>query len=180
MTESEQDAQRHLMNLAFQYHVAGRCAAKCQLALVTGNLLHHAIEMVLKALLVQDLGLRGLAKMGHNLSEIWVACVTKHPGLDAPERTRAIGDLDRFERLRYPDGMVAAGAAIRFGWERGPSMPAMNVPVYDLAMEDVDELFHATFLVGGKNPDFFLAMLNQEARATLRERNRYPLGTDRF
>jgi hypothetical protein len=41
-------------------------------------------------------------------------------------------------------------------------------------MEDVDELFRAIFLATGKNPKFFLAMLN-EARAILRDRNQHPI-----
>lgn len=176
MTDSERDAQCHLISLAFQYHVAGRCAARCQLISVTGNLLHHAIEVLLKALIVRDVGLRGVASFGHKLVPLWAAVVQKYPELNSLDRTGAVESLDRFELLRYPDDIVAKGAAVRFGWERAPAMPTMKVPAYDLAMEDVDELFRAAFGASGLNPEFFLVMLSQEARIALRDRNRHTLG----
>src|SRR5882762_166548 len=138
MSEAEQDAERHLITLAMQYYIAGRSAAVHQMVPVTGNLLHHAIEMLLKALLVSGLGLKGIAKLRHNLVDIWVAAVAKHPNLDSPDRGRAIEELHRFETLRYPDSMIQSGAAIRFGWGKSSPMPSMTVPTYDLVMEDVD------------------------------------------
>jgi hypothetical protein len=176
MSDTDQEAERHLITLAMQYHVAGRCAGVCQIVPVAGNLLHHAIEMVLKALLVRDRGLAGVTKLGHNLIKIWGAAVATYPELDSTNCRRAIEELDRFESLRYPDAVIARGAAIRFGWDKAPPMPTMSVPTYDLVMEDVDELFHASFVFTGKNAEFFLAMLNKEARAALRDRNRYPIG----
>lgn len=179
VSSADQEAERHLITLAMQYYVAGRCAAECQLFPVAGNLLHHAVEMILKALLVPGSGLSSVTKFGHRLEKSWDAAVLRLPGLDSPDRRRAVEALDRFEQLRYPDGLMKTGAAMRFGWERTTPMPEMNVPVYDLAMEDVDELFAAVFRGTGKNVEFFQLPLNEKARAALRYRNLFPLEGER-
>jgi hypothetical protein len=100
MSEADRAAERHLITLAIQYHVAGRCAAVCQMVPVTGNLLHHSIEMILKALLVADLGLGGVAKFSHDLVKAWTAAIAKHPQLDSADRGRAIAALHRFGTRR--------------------------------------------------------------------------------
>lgn len=174
MASTTEDAEQHLIMLAVQYLVAGRSSAICQLVPVSGNLLHHAVELILKALLVRGVGLRGVFKLGHSLPKIWDAVIAQHPQLDSPERKQTIDELDQFERLRYPDNMLKSGAAIRFGWDRGPKMATMTVPAYELVMSDIDELFRAGFRMTGKNPAFFVVMLNKEARAILGDRNNYP------
>jgi hypothetical protein len=75
MGDVEAAAAGHFMALAVQYLVAGRAAAALQLPTIPGNLLHHAIEMELKSLLVTDIGLEKLRKRkyGHNLASLWLA-----------------------------------------------------------------------------------------------------------
>ena len=165
------DAAWHFITLGLQYYVAGRSAAVYQLMPVTGNLLHHAVEMVMKSLLVSDVGLAGVTKFKHKLVPIWTDVVARHPGLASADHTRTINELDRFEELRYPDRVIAKGAAMRFGWSRAP---AMGVPEYDLVMDDVDALFAALFSATATivSPHVALALLNDEARNMLRDRNK--------
>ncbi len=176
MSSENEAAERHFMDLAMQYHVAGRSAAFCQLVPVAANLLHHSIELILKALLVPDLGLKGVFKLNHRLINIWDATVARHPSLDTADRRQTIHNLDQFERLRYPDDVIKNGAGIRLGWDRQPQMsfsPA-DSPQYELVIADTDELFRAAFQTTGKNPQFFAGRLNKEARAILGDRNNYP------
>jgi hypothetical protein len=60
--------------MAGQYYVVGRFAAFAGLIPITGNLLHHAVEMFLKGGLSKN-GVRlvDLKKMGHNLPNIWTS-----------------------------------------------------------------------------------------------------------
>jgi hypothetical protein len=54
--------------MAGQYYVVGRFAAFAGLIPITGNLLHHAVEMFLKGGLSKNgVSLVDLKKMGHNL-----------------------------------------------------------------------------------------------------------------
>jgi hypothetical protein len=178
MGDVEAAAAGHFMALAVQYLVAGRAAAALKLSSIPGNLLHHAIEMELKSLLVSDIGLEKLRqrKYGHNLASLWLAAVGRHPDLGSSARQATVEQLDRFESLRYPDDMIEQGAAIRLGWTASDPLPALTVPSYDLVMEDLDDLFQAIFVATGRNPLVSLAGLSEAALAAMRDRNRYPIG----
>ena len=54
-----------------QYYVAGRYAAFAALNPVAGNLMHHAIEHLLKGGLSETKTLSELKKLMHNLPSIW-------------------------------------------------------------------------------------------------------------
>jgi hypothetical protein len=56
----------------FQYYVAGRFAVIAQLSPVAANLLHHAIEMLLKGELAH-LDEKQRKDMGHDLTKLWPA-----------------------------------------------------------------------------------------------------------
>jgi hypothetical protein len=57
---------------AGQYYVGGRFAAFAGFIPITGNLLHHAVEMFLKGGLSKNgSSLVDLKKMNHNLPNIW-------------------------------------------------------------------------------------------------------------
>jgi hypothetical protein len=48
MSTVHKDAWMHFFRTGMEYYIAGRAGARCQLTMITGNLLHHAIEMLLK------------------------------------------------------------------------------------------------------------------------------------
>ena len=109
-----QDSKLHFGQLAIQYYVAGRSAAIDQILPVCGNLLHHAVEMSLKAALTDGLTMPELKKLGHSLPKIWAAFTTSFPEANVPAFNQAVVELDRFEELRYPDSILAKGAMIEF------------------------------------------------------------------
>jgi hypothetical protein len=96
---------------AMQYYVAGRFAAFAHFNPVTGNLLHHAIEMFLKGSLSKELTLDELEKLGHNLPRIWTQFKTQanDPSLDQFDEN--ICKLHAYKELRYPDSMLTKGMA---------------------------------------------------------------------
>ena len=62
------------VQLGFQYYVSGRFAARGGLMPVSGNLFHHAVEMLLKGHLATTLPLNELrSRFGHRLREMWNA-----------------------------------------------------------------------------------------------------------
>ena len=63
------DAWLHLFGLGLDYYIAGRAAAMAGLAPVAGNLLHHAVEMLVKADLSKTIPLVELKarRFGHGL-----------------------------------------------------------------------------------------------------------------
>src|SRR5437867_9072783 len=113
VSETDDAAQRHFVSLGLQYYAVGRESALFQLMPVTGNLLHHAVEMALKALLVKGLHLDGLKRLGHNLEALWESATAKHPSINSDRRSETITELQRFESLRYPDRVITEGAAMR-------------------------------------------------------------------
>src|SRR5262249_49773858 len=63
-------ADYHFYTMGLQYYVAGRFGAVHRLTPVTGNLLHHAVEMVLKGKLAHHHSLSDLKKkFGHDLAK---------------------------------------------------------------------------------------------------------------
>ncbi len=143
-TELNDRAAVEFFRLGVHYYVAGRFATFARLFPMAGNLLHHAIEMFLKGALVRIVGLEALRTMGHDLNRLWERFKADFPSSTNASFDKPIADMDRFERLRYPDirireGMEATLAIFRnhrvetSGLEKAP-------PRYSLVIEDFDGL----------------------------------------
>ena len=66
------EPQQLFISSAIDYYVAGRFAVFAGLNPTAGNLLHHAVEMSLKAALSKrGWSLGDLKKLGHRLEDIW-------------------------------------------------------------------------------------------------------------
>jgi hypothetical protein len=169
-------SQLPLFQLATQYYASGRFAALSGILPVSGNLLHHAIEMYLKGALAPALELEAMRKLRHNLQQIWMRAKQTFPGSNLSRFDTAIDRLDPFERLRYPDTVLQEGAQMRITrlrseWIPATANPGRTEPVYDLVLEDVDELVKVIFSVANLNPAFFSSGLNPRALAVLSEAN---------
>jgi hypothetical protein len=164
---------------AGQYYVAGRYAAFAGFIPVTGNLLHHAVEMYLKGgLSKKDVSLDDLKKLGHNLPNIWKTfkATFNDPALSKFDDT--ISSLQRFEDIRYPDLIVQRGMKVNITKQSplkpsGPVFPSMPEPAYELCVNDVDELVGQVFTATSVGPPTFLTRLfhKEEARKYLQEQN---------
>jgi hypothetical protein len=96
------DAQ--YLRTAIQYYISGR-SATCAFSMpVAGNLFHHAVEMLLKFVLIQNSYSADQLKnkFGHDLNRLWieVKSILKDPALDKFDEL--ISGLNEFEDLRYP------------------------------------------------------------------------------
>lgn len=162
--------------MAGQYYVAGRYAAFAGFIPVTGNLLHHAVEMYLKGSLSKNgTNLNDLRKLGHDLIKIWenFKAVFNAPALTKFDDT--IAALELFEDIRYPDLIVAKGMLGRINITKQPQLNQHtgSEPEYDLCVNDIDELVGQIFSTVSANPSAFLTMRmhKEEAKKYLREQN---------
>ncbi len=168
------DAARHFEHLGVDYYVAGRAAVLAlSFSPVCGNLFHHSIEMFLKAGLSRRFSLQELKKrFDHNLPRLWAAFKTQFPGAALNQFDEVVAGLDRFERLRYPDAVLAEGMSIAIQWEPGEWTSTSETPRYQLVVNDVDMLVAKIFEVCDLNPAFFMqGRLNEYGRDALTCRN---------
>ncbi len=135
----------HFFELGIQYYVVARFGAMAKLIPVTGNLYHHAIEMFLKGQLAKTHTLEQLKKnFSHRLPDTWSAFKGLFPAEDLSPFDGLILDLDRFERIRYPDNVLKEGMFAGLGWN--PAPPAeikgqgAKVPRYELTVTTIDRL----------------------------------------
>lgn len=100
-----------------QYYVSARFAVTAALAPVSGNLFHHAVEMLIKGALCEHLDESQRKRLGHDLIPLWGAFKSQvsDPKLDRFDRV--IEELDRFEDIRYPAPIVAKGMLCEFSFD---------------------------------------------------------------
>src|SRR5262245_36496072 len=99
-------ADLHFYTMGLQYYSAGRFGALHRLLPVAGNLLHHALEMVLKGKLVHHHSLSELKdrkKFSHHLDKCWAAFKAFFPTENLTQFDDVVTKLHEFEELRYPD-----------------------------------------------------------------------------
>ena len=164
-------------NTATQYYVAGRFGAFATLIPVTGNLLHHAIEMYLKGGLSRTHSLAQLKGLGHNLPRIWAAFKAQFPDPSLGRFDSMLDGSQRFEELRYPDSALLNGMAVLVQIERpssAGSLTGTSAPKYELCLAEVDGLVACILTSVNVNPLFFTSMLNERGQLYLAERNAQP------
>jgi len=143
---SEPDVGSEFLRLALQYYIAGRSACFAYSMPVAGNLLHHAVEMVLKHLLAE----KGVTeselhyKFRHDLKKLWRT--TKHALADASLTTYdpVIRIIARMYDVRYPRRSYSFQMSIRKEPTRPPTgSAAKGLRHYHLSLEEADELMTA-------------------------------------
>lgn len=163
-----------------QYYAIGRAAALQNQMAIMGNLLHHAVEMALKAALSYQVELQKMKKsLSHHLPKIWEKFLALNPHLDGAEHAGSIERLHAFEELRYPDSMIANDWTIqfcKFRYEVG-YMPARNMCVrghsYLLVLEDVDSLMAFIFKAAGLSLEESVEFRSSELMDMLTKDNRH-------
>jgi hypothetical protein len=141
--------------LAMQYYVNARFAAKVYLMPVSGNLFHHAVEMLLKSHLSHKLFLPELKdRFGHNLKKLWERFKKSFPADDLKSLDTLVWELHRFDHIRYPDGALQGGVLATISWEDVPvkltagkhhAEPyVLIVPVLDKFIARIGRLFSSS------------------------------------
>ena len=163
--------------LAAQYHASGRFAALSHCIPVAGNLLHHSIEMFLKCVLVKTLTLNELKTLGHNLTILWNRFTQIHPNPTHAAPDSSVAELEKFERLRYPDSVVLEGMQVSFVITRAQfsPLPAGPQPPYHLVLEDIDAIAKIAAQASGLDRAAFTSGLSEHALQFLQAHNVHPL-----
>jgi hypothetical protein len=170
------------MRMGVQYYVCGRWSARQGHMPVCGNFFHHAVEMLLKARLSRTYTTAELSQrpFAHNLLTLWAAFKSDVNVDELGEFDPDITMLDRFESLRYPEGIVYRGAAIRTSWKPMVPVPelsealrahASTVPQYEIVVSRIDRLVKRIFEVSSRNPMFFAYDFRNQAGEALSYQN---------
>src|SRR6267143_1699546 len=119
LDESFKESYWHMaIEYGLQYYIAGRFAVHAQFTPVCANLLHHAVELLIKANLSRGdspTAIRGYGhrqSYGHALASAWQEFKKRNgdPALGAHDAV--VDELDKFEDVRYPDRLLDEGAMI--------------------------------------------------------------------
>jgi hypothetical protein len=104
-----------------------------------------------------------LRSLGHNIKRIWrlFKSDVRDPALDKLDAT--VGQLHKFEELRYPETRHGMLAAIYFGAAPEKSKGVGGERHYELAVTEIDRLVKAIFDHSNFNPMFFKARFRSEA-----------------
>jgi len=174
-------AWHYFVELSLQYYAAGRFAALNRLHRIAPNLVHHAVELILKAVLVRDHSLEKIkTDYRHDLTRLWKAVTAASPGLLTTRRNQTIADVAKFEDLRYPNLLIRQGATVTVALTSGEnprvsgSRPTSG-PRYQFNLEDIDELWCALFHNASASPAAFLQNLSAAARAAIDAENQHPI-----
>ena len=173
------DAETQFGQRGIQYYVAGRFLSLSQQFPVCANLLHHSVEMFLKAALCRTHTRGELHAMKHNLRKAWLEFKARHPDPRLDSLDAAVSSLNKFERIRYPDDVLVHGMIGTFKLERAhvartQSHTSHPPSQYALVLEDVDQLVQLVFEVGGMNPYFYLNSAHASALAIISDHNAHP------
>jgi hypothetical protein len=171
-----------------EYYVAGRFSTLKEMGRTAANQFHHAIEMLLKARLLETYRADDLKrKFGHDLRKLWNAYKQEvdQPLLLDP-LDEVINGLHRWEDIRYPKAPKLSATAVSISQYKPPA--ASTVPKsegnerfvhpddeYRLCLEAVDELFNAIFRTYPHDADALKAYLNDSAIAVANDHNLHPI-----
>jgi hypothetical protein len=100
--------RERFIEYGLQYYVAGRSAVASGLNPVAANILHHAVEMFLKAgLCAHTTEDDRRYELKHDLPKIWQAFRTQYdPEGKLARFDECVKGLHRYEDIRYPEGMM--------------------------------------------------------------------------
>lgn len=167
-------ASHYFFETGLRYYIAARFAARANFAFTTGNLFHHALEMLLKGEFSKKMPLADLKdKYRHRLPALWSAFKAAFPCEDLSAFDAMIENIHRFETIRYPDDYLIKGAIIITGWTARPpeTSPRRKEPEYFLDVREVDDLVARLFNLCSKNPKAYLWIHDPAAREALTWQN---------
>jgi hypothetical protein len=168
--------------LGVEYYISGRLAVLCH-NMVAGNLLHHALEMFLKAVFRESMTPVELRDTySHRLRDLWpdfkiLAADARLDGFDP-----LVAELDPWDEIRYPDfvegdhrSRVKSLDLIRSDVR---NKPMKVTKYYHLNLEDFDELFEALVAVMHVGRRYlWMSPLGGRAGIAYREENRHVIAT---
>jgi len=172
---------RQFLDLAFGYYMTGRFAVINGL-FIAPNLMHHAVELLIKFTLLKDVleSQRSNAtaqlgqKYGHRLNALWNQYKQHVAPTDVSRFDRLITDLARWEDVRYGGFPTGASVAKGMSLVRAPIQTSGQKDTYTLGLNEVDDLISAMFVASGINPGFVgVGYSHTELREWYKKDNRH-------
>lgn len=169
----------HAIEYGLGYYVTGRFATAHHFNPVCANVLHHAVEMLLKACLAHDdpldrirayAGYPNRGGYGHDLRLLWRDFKARQPAPVPTEFDAVIDSLQAFEEIRYPEKLIRDGAYISIGIFECNGPPILRngqIPekLYVLMLPQIDRLVGLLFAASGANPPAFLPKIENDKQA---------------
>ncbi len=162
---------RSAIRYGLQYYVAGRFATANRFTPVCANLLHHAVELLLKACLSIDDSVETINKYhfkslyGHDIRLLWGAFKKRQPTPVPTEFDAIVAALHDFEDIRYPEELIRNGAMININiFVEEPTRANGQEPErsYNLTLPQIDRLMGLLFKASNGDPTFFLHEITDE------------------
>jgi hypothetical protein len=171
-------APSHFIGEGLEYYIAGRFCFFAGCNFICSHLFHHAVEMIIKGYLSKTLSQSKVFKFRHRLDKLWRKFKND---IGAPELLKfdtVIAELDKFERIRYPDKIVLEGYFMRWSLtdNNPPIAPSThrNMPVYETVLSQIDELIHALFKHSGINVRAYSGIIHESGLEILNRQNKWP------
>jgi hypothetical protein len=163
----------HAIEYGLQYYVTGRFATAHRFTPVSANILHHAVELLLKACLAHDDTLEMIRDYwhpkkgyGHDITRLWEAFKARGTAPVPAEFDAIINGLHAFEDIRYPETLIRDGAVISIGiFEvEDPIRTNGQIPekLYALMLPQIDRLMGLLFDASQANPPAFLPRIKDD------------------
>jgi hypothetical protein len=179
--------ERLFVSAGVQYYIAARASTLAGLMPVSGNLFHHAVEMLLKAGIIKHGAMENISfdktdqhlrSLGHKLIKSWDQFKALHPAENLGRWDALIADLDRWEEIRYfPKRQTSMSMTVDFRKEHraqrlaiAPQRPGkVKVTEYALPLEECDEFLKEIWRLLGFTPEYFKIASAVVMRAKARE-----------
>lgn len=169
----------HAIEYGLDYYVAGRFATAHHFSPVSANILHHAVELLLKACLAHDDSVERIREYGrypnqrgygHDLRLLWRDFKARQPAPVPAEFDAVIEGLHDFEDIRYPERLIRDGATISIGLFETNGPPILRngqLPenLYVLQLPQIDRLMGLLFAASQGNAAAFLPRIENDKQA---------------
>jgi hypothetical protein len=145
------------------YYLTGRFATINQLT-IAPNLVHHAVELLIKFTLLKDVAEQDRSaeterlrkRFGHKLNALWAEYKRMVAPANLSRFDRVVADLNRWESIRYGGFPNGIPTGMSFGTERGQAggSSARALDTYYFGLNEIDDLFTSMVAASGVNPAF--------------------------
>lgn len=172
------DYRYHAVEYGLGYYIAGRFSIAHRSIPVGASILHHAVEMLLKACLAKDDPIERIREYGppkkgygHDLTRLWQEFRARNQLPLTTEFDATIEALHNFDAIRYPETLIREGARIKINIFDVGDPPDTNghIPekLYALNLPEVDRLMGLLFPASGMNSLIFLPRLENDKQAMI-------------
>lgn len=174
MDDSNRDTDAHwFIDRGCDYYVVARFGVYAQ-RWVSGNLFHHAVEMMLKSgLRTKGKTLEQLRSVGHGLKRLWRMYKAEYPDATLSRHDKTINRLDKLEEIRYPNPTFhSIGMSIEWSGAPGQikAFGGLKTPrQYATAVSDIDDLVADIIRTSSWNPGVVMRVNQAALEAMVRE-----------